>query len=97
MRAKGRARSGDGLRLRGEQNPQAKVTADQVRQMRAEATTGDSTRVLARRYGISRSTVRRILAGVKWQAVDGNAPVGVLGDQRENIRESLVSPHVGAN
>jgi DNA-binding transcriptional regulator YiaG len=49
---------------RGEEHPQAKLTEDQVRAIRA--TTGVSKRALARRYGVADSTIRKIIDRRKW-------------------------------
>lgn len=50
-------------RPRGERNTEAKLTADQVQEIRASHESGS---VLAARYGVHRSTVNRARAGVHW-------------------------------
>lgn len=50
-------------RLRGEENPHAKLNEDQVRSIRAEPGT---LRAIAAKYGISHRTVERIRKGQKW-------------------------------
>lgn len=57
--------------LKGERNGQAKLTADQVRRIRAEyAAGGVSQRALAARYGVTRSCVDGILNGRRWQHLE---------------------------
>lgn len=69
--AKERGRLGG--RSRGELNPAAKLTAAHVVQMRAAHAAGVGSRVLARQYGIGRSTTKRILRGLKWKHVEAVA------------------------
>ena len=64
---------------RGSELPQAKLTEDQVRQLlrlaakrrrvRQAVTQRLGNRALARRFGVSVSTVERILAGETWSHV----------------------------
>lgn len=53
--------------LRGEAHPMAKLTSDEVREIRA---IGDalSPTELGRRYGVTRSNVYRILGGLTWKS-----------------------------
>lgn len=51
----------------GESNPNSKLTAVQVAEMRALAQEGASMKDLADRYGISRSQVANILVGRAWK------------------------------
>ena len=63
-------------RARGERLPQSKLTAEAVRQMRAEHTAAYqqihdlrkrySTTALADRYGVSPDTIRDAIQGVTW-------------------------------
>lgn len=61
--AKGRQRSG---RLPGERNPAAKLTAESVAAVRARASRGESGVALAREFGVSPTTVSRVIRGVRW-------------------------------
>lgn len=63
MDAKGRR--GCGNRLNGERRPQHKLTADDVRAIRAAR----SPRFLARKYGVASETVRLIRRGKSWRHV----------------------------
>lgn len=56
MVAKGRGRS-----LAGTDNPHAKLTADQVREIRGRAGRGEPLRALAREYGLHSSGVSRLV------------------------------------
>jgi DNA-binding transcriptional regulator YiaG len=53
----------------GERNGSAKLTADQVRQIREEYTTSPNVSALARKYGVSRATVQGVLKGRYWRHV----------------------------
>jgi DNA-binding XRE family transcriptional regulator len=60
-----RGRSAD---VNGERNPSAKLTVEQVREIRRLA--GSYSRSeLARRYGVNRSTIYLIATGKKWSTV----------------------------
>lgn len=53
--------------MRGENNAQAVLTWAQVRSIREEYIPGSTThKGLAEKYGVSRKTVARILANIKW-------------------------------
>lgn len=59
MHVKGRARA-----LRGEANPRAKLTEEQVRAIRADPR---PKKTLARVYGVSRSAIQFIKSGRNWR------------------------------
>lgn len=63
---KGRAKRGD---RRGERSGRAVVTADQVPLIRNEALAGLSHRTLARKYGLSKTQIGRIVRGESWQHI----------------------------
>ena len=51
------------FKLFGELHPNAKITAEQVREIRREATVAGTSRAwLAKRYGVSRTCVDNVLA-----------------------------------
>ena len=55
-------------KLYGESHPSSKLTRDQVIEIRREAKVPDTSRAwLARKNGVSRSCVDRILAGETWE------------------------------
>lgn len=58
----------------GEQQGSAKITATEVKAMRAAAQLGTTYRTLAARYGISESEVSAVVIGKKWQHVAGALP-----------------------
>jgi hypothetical protein len=60
MAAKGRS-------TRGERNPQARLTSDQVRDIRALAASGKTTTELAEMFTVCKSSVRKIVAGTTWK------------------------------
>ncbi len=63
MREKGRA-------LCGKANAATRLTVDQVREIRRRYATGSiGTRLLAREYGVGRSTIQGIVSGKTWQHV----------------------------
>ena len=53
----------------GERNNSAKLTADQVREIRAKHTAGQRVSSLSREYGISKSQVKNIVTGKQWKEV----------------------------
>lgn len=57
--------------LKGERNPNAKLSAAKVREMRATA--GVSQRQWAKRFGVSRAAVRLALKGATWNHEDVHA------------------------
>jgi hypothetical protein len=63
MKSKGRGR---GARLAGEANPQAKLTATQVTEIRCSP---DSGRGVANRFGVSEATISFIRSGKRWATV----------------------------
>lgn len=55
----------------GDRHPAARLTADDVRRLREECTSGDyRVDALAARYGVHRNTIRRALNGQRWPSVD---------------------------
>jgi DNA-binding NarL/FixJ family response regulator len=60
---------GDRIHLRGERSPRAKLTDAQVATMLQELADGCSQAEAARRYGISTSSVHRIVMGEAWQHI----------------------------
>ena len=53
----------------GEQNGQAKLTADQVREARRRLATGESQRSIARAFGIHYNAIWKIAHNLKWQSI----------------------------
>lgn len=62
MKTKGRARGGN---RPGEANSRAKLTAAQVREIRQRLST-EPQMALAREFGVSQTTISRILSGKRW-------------------------------
>lgn len=56
-------------RRRGEEGPNAKLTAEQVREIRTLASSGLGARPIAERFGVSRTLVRLIVARRTWRHV----------------------------
>lgn len=56
-----------GRSTRGERNPRSKLTADQVREIRARAAAGEVQRVIGADYGIEQSHVSLIVRRGVWQ------------------------------
>lgn len=52
----------------GEQKPSAKLTKDQVREIRAKVGAGATKSSLSREYGVHRSTIIRIARYEKWRS-----------------------------
>ena len=62
----------DGVYLKGERNPTAKLTEDDVRFIRQNYKAGDpefGQGVLAKKYGVSTTTIRNIIIGRGWKHV----------------------------
>ena len=53
-------------RLRGESHPMAKLTSEQVRQIRTLYSQGFSTNVIARNYKVSKWNVEEIVNNKTW-------------------------------
>lgn len=63
---------------RGTDNPRAKLTADQVQDIRRAWDSGDlSQRKLAARYNVSRPIIRRILTGKSYKSVTNDFSIAV--------------------
>ena len=58
----------NGGRVRGEQHPFAKLSDEQVREIRRALVRGERGQDLARAYGVHRSTISRIKHGVRRQS-----------------------------
>ena len=76
MLAKGRQMSGDRNHIRrnpsivqGERNGNARLTTDQVREMRVLAASGQTCTALAHRFGVSISLVSQIVRRKVWRSV----------------------------
>ncbi|HEU4986833.1 MAG TPA: HNH endonuclease [Rhizobiaceae bacterium] len=63
--ARGRSRI-PSPRLKGEANGAAKLTIDQVRQIRERLARGSTQRRLAERFGVSQSAISKIARGASW-------------------------------
>lgn len=61
--------SRNGLLVCGEAHASAKVTEDQVREIRKKATNGVALRQLAREYGLNVSTIHPMVHGKTWKCV----------------------------
>ena len=75
MRAKGRGYVPHGKQLRGEDHPRAKLTARQVRAIRAALERGACAADLARRFGVSASRISSIRHGRAW-VLDADRDIG---------------------
>jgi hypothetical protein len=77
MVAKGRQAIGDAAssrlhrerRPRGVAHPKAKLTEDQVREIRRRSIEGESQRHLARAYGVGKNAIQGIVEGVTWRHI----------------------------
>ncbi|HYH69018.1 MAG TPA: NUMOD4 motif-containing HNH endonuclease [Urbifossiella sp.] len=61
-------------RLVGEENPNVKLTENEVRQMRAQRQSGVTLAALGRQYGVTAATAHLVVTGKTWRHV------GVEGD-----------------
>ena len=59
-------RKGRHIAPKGERNGHARLTWDQVHEIRAESGTGASTRGLSERFGVCERSIRKIVAGQRW-------------------------------
>jgi transposase-like protein len=62
---------GDGY-ARGEKHPQAKLTEEAVRFIRAS---GDTIGALARKFSISKKTARQARSRKTWRHIEGTPPI----------------------
>lgn len=65
----------NGLKPTGERVPGAKLTSEQVKEIRATYkpnTRGLGPKSLAKKFGVSDATIRRILSGKKWRYENGD-------------------------
>jgi hypothetical protein len=54
-------------RLKGEENPNVKLTEDAVRQMRAQRLAGVTLAALGRQYGVTAQTAHLVVTGKTWR------------------------------
>jgi hypothetical protein len=66
-----------GRQAKGERNPGAKLTETQVIEIR-EVIQDDGLAALARKYGVSKTQIRRIASGISWPHVS-SSPITVDG------------------
>lgn len=71
MHSKGRGVTPEARR--GSEHPNARLTDDQIREIRAAARAGERQRDIAQRFGISRSLVGQIHRGAAWAHVPDRA------------------------
>ena len=64
------ARTSPDSRPRGERHPMAKLTVEQVRQIRKALELGATKRGLARTYGVNARTIDLISKGTNWRGVE---------------------------
>lgn len=57
-------------RLRGHMNPRAKLTSEQVKEIRQLRQEGVSTSIIAEKFNTHQSTIQRIVAGKSWKNVE---------------------------
>ena len=57
----------DGTELKGEQKPHAKLTEEQVREIRARST--ENRRLLAKEFGVFHTTIGHIIQRKKWKHI----------------------------
>ncbi len=55
---------------RGENHPHAKLTAQNVRDVRAAVARGETQRTQAIRYGVSQVAISHIITGKRWRSVE---------------------------
>ena len=55
--------------LRGEDHPRAKLTSEQVVQIRERRASGETLKHIAKAFGVSRATAGRICSGQTWKSV----------------------------
>ena len=55
------------FKLFGELHPNSKLTREQVIQIRSELQPGTSRAWLAKKYGVSRTTIDNIVKGLTWR------------------------------
>lgn len=72
-----------GEKLHGEQQVQAKLTPQLVREIRASS---EPTRAAAARFGVSRATVSRVRCGIDWAHVKLHAVVALLDRGRRSFK-----------
>lgn len=70
MARSGRSNAGKNFpSFQGELHHQAKLNTEQVREIRRRLACGDSRRVLAREFGVSRTAIKLIEVGKNWRGV----------------------------
>lgn len=62
-------------RLRGEQQPFAKLTAEKVQRFRQRYTEGEEAKVFAREENLSVQTIKQVICGQTWRHVAGATPL----------------------
>jgi hypothetical protein len=65
MRQKGRGKMP--AHIKGPANPAAKLGVDKAREVQAGFASGENKSMLARRFGVSRTTIRRVIENISWR------------------------------
>lgn len=63
----GKGRDNRTLRVRGERSPHAKLTEDDVREIRRRVANGEAKRALAREFGVSDTLIRYVATRRAWR------------------------------
>lgn len=81
-------RTVNGIELRGEEKPCAKLTADQVLSMREERANGATLTELRLKYGLATSRISNICTGKKWRHVGGPRTTICRGGGARDLTDS---------
>lgn len=93
--AKGRARRGKARP--GQRHHAAKLTDEQVAEIRARAAAGESKRSIARSFGVWDSAIVRICNGSRWGHIARDESAMARGTRRARLNLGLASRRVAAS
>jgi len=86
MRSKGRDSPPPATRFEGECHPMAKLSEAQVRKIRGHYQSGLSSKTIAEMFNVSRSTIQRIVSGVRWGHIPTRDLIAEARERNKNDR-----------
>lgn len=79
------------VRLLGERNPGAKLTAEKVRAMREQRRQGVTLAALGERFGVTAQSAQRVVSRKDWKHIQDDVPAHALAEAGRHATSRIVS------